>query len=255
MSWRLISGIIACMVGLAINTGLLWEEYANGIYEGKPTEGVKAGPEDPLLGMRFVATARKANLEAMGFDERETAEMVSMMGRMEQQFHLGVEGEDVLVERLEVSRQLDDLRAAFCGADARGGLPVRYAAMEFLVGDEHGPMEVLPLTTPDGFEPQDWRAKSQVDRVYQVAELAGDGRQPDATRMAFAAILAKDEVSLIEHKSPFGQSFWAGWSWEKVRAKHPGISGLVHEYVQAMHLVLEAANGEQGICAGEAGEL
>ena len=255
MSWRLIVGIVTCMAALAVNAGLLWEEYSHGIDEGKPLEGVKAGPEDPLLDMRFTATARKANLEAMGFDERETGEMVATMGKMEQQFHLGVEGEDVLVERLGVSRDLENLRAAFCGADAKGGLPVRYAAMEFLVTDEHGAMEVLPVNTPDGFEAQDWRATSQVDRVYEMAELTGDGRQPDATRMAFAAILAKDEASLIEHRAPFGQSFFAGWSWEKVRAKYPGISGLVFEYVRAMHLVLEAANGEHGICAGEAGEL
>jgi hypothetical protein len=89
--------------------------------------------------------------------------------------------------------------------------------------------------------------------VYAKVELS-DKRQEDATLMALAAILEGREEDILEGYSPWGRGILPGaWSWEKVVKNHPGIDERVVEYIAVMHLFVEKANVDGGICGEEDG--
>ena len=93
---------------------------------------------------------------------------------------------------------------------------------------------------------------SPIGDVYGKAELS-DERREDATKMAIAAILEQREQDVLESYAPWGRGLLPGaWSWTKVNETYPGLSERVVEYFALMHLFVEYATSDEGLC-GEDG--
>ena len=72
--------------------------------------------------------------------------------------------------------------------------------------------------------------------------------------MAIAAIMTGKESDLLAGHNPWGSGLLPGsWSWEKVVELHPGIEERVIEYFALMHLFVEQATSDGGICGEEEG--
>ena len=70
--------------------------------------------------------------------------------------------------------------------------------------------------------------------------------------MALAAIIEGREDDVLKGFAPWGRGLLPGqWSWDKVSAAYPGLDERVIEYFAVMHLFVEAANADGGICGEE----
>ena len=138
---------------------------------------------------------------------------------------------------------------AMCGQTSQ--IRPRYSAMRFLVLEEQGRRDALRVSRATGIEQQDWSQISPMSDVYTTAELS-DGREEDATLMAIAAIMSGKESDLLAGHTPWGSGLLPGsWSWEKVVELYPGIEERVIEYFALMHLFVEQATSDGGICGEE----
>ena len=68
--------------------------------------------------------------------------------------------------------------------------------------------------------------------------------------MGIAAILAARERDVLEKNSPWGPGLTQRWSWASVMEEEPGVRDKVTKYFAAMHLVVELATAEDGVCGG-----
>ena len=206
---------------------------------------VEQKQSDVLFGMQFTASAREGNLQKMGFATDEVTELLKKISVLEEKYKVKDPSQDLVTVRIEAASDPDALASAFCGTGAT--LPVRYAAMGFLVADKGGALKAVDFEEISALEYQEWAKSARVQAVYEDADLSKD-RHDDAVRMALAATLARDEQTLLDHKSPFGRGLFSGWSWPDAQKKHPGIRQRVIDYAALMHLVLEVANREGGLC-------
>jgi hypothetical protein len=194
---------------------------------------------DPLIQLRYTPESREANLAAFGFsgdDLQKAGKALKGLGTEE--------NETKLRTLLSGVDDVDTLSKALCvGGDA----PPRYNAMAWLVEEAQGRREVLNIARCTGLQRQPWSLAAPIAEVYKDAEL-GRERQPDATIMAFAAILEGKEASFMKKETPWGRGFGTTWSWADVEKRFPGARDRVIRYVADMHLLLETATADGGFC-------
>ncbi len=202
--------------------------------------------KDELFGMRFNAAEREGNLGKMGFGPEEIKEILARIGDLEEKYKVKDPNFNQVLVRIEAADDQDGLAAGFCGTGST--LPVRYAALPFLVEERDGKLKAVDIEEISSFKYGDWAVSARIQVAYEEGDRTKE-RKEDATRMVLAAILARDEDTLLEHRSPWGGGFLSGWSWQDVQKKHPGIKKRLVDYVALLHLVLETANAEGGLCS------
>ncbi len=242
MNWRLFSVGLALVVALAVNVVLAMGEQ---IAPPDARTKVEARQADPLFGMQHAAATRQGNFQQMGLAPEEVQAAMKAAAAWEQRWHVKDPSQDLVSARIEAAEDSDALVTAFCGTGS--SLPVRYAAMAWLLTEQAGALVPVNMEEIGALSVQPWSRAARIQAVYEDADLAPE-RKEDSVRMALAAILAHDEQTLLDHASPWGRALFAGWSWQDVQKKHPGIRQRVVDYVAVMHLVLEVANREGGLC-------
>lgn len=236
VNWRMFLAFLWLVLAAGANGYLLNKEEIAGV-EKTAKQLVRA--EDPLLDLRHVAADRLENFKKMGLDPAVAEATVRKVKDLEQLYAPRLEA------LLNEAADPDALADALCG-ETRDVRP-RYGALRFLISEDNGRRDVIRLNRISGLEAQDWYLTSPVDAVYQEIELLAE-RQPDATVMALAAILLKREQDVLEHNTPWGQGIALQWSWARVKAENSGIQETLVSYLALMHLTVELAQKEGGIC-------
>lgn len=244
MSWRLLISIGAGFFAAFWAAVLMFNEE---IVEVDAKTKVEQNQQDVLFGMQFAASQREANFKKMGFADDETAALVKKVGVLEEKYHTKDPNQDVVSVRIEAASDQDALAAALCGTNA--SLPVRYAAMKFLMIDRGGGLKAADLDEVSSLEIQPWAKAARVEAVYEMAEAQTD-RKDDATRMGLGAIIAGAEATdlLLAKKAPFGRGVFSGWDWASAQKKFPGVKDKLIDYVALLHLVGEVASADKGMC-------
>lgn len=210
------------------------------ITPGDETADFQARQADPLIGITYSAANRERNFQSFGLDAEMTKSAVDQARRFEDTGKL---------ERIRLlltdAAEPTDLAEALCGRSPQ--IRPRYGAMRFLVALVQGERRPIDIERVSSLQREDWSKAAPISAVYDEAELA-DERKPDATLMAVAAILTAQEQELLNGYKPWGRGLAATWSWKQVKQKYPGIEKRCLDYFVIMHLAVEIANGEGGIC-------
>ena len=237
----MVAGSLLLLGGL--NLYLLYEEEENYFAELKTTADgrVLSGEVDPLLNLRYAASQRESNLAAYGMDERLAGDVGTRIRDYEDRYTDRIK---YLFENVEDPEALED---ALCG---QAGVRPRYGALRYLIEvEKDGTRRPINLQRASQLEWQDWSKGAPIGAVYAELELAEE-RKPDATLMGVAAILTARERDVLEKNSPWGPGLTQRWSWAAVQEEEPGVRDKVVKYFAAMHLVVELATAEDGVCGG-----
>ncbi len=198
---------------------------------------------DPLLTLTYTKGSRKRNLAAFGMSPGMIDQVLERIRRIEDRHLRKVQ------LLLEGAPDPNAIAAALCGQTSH--VRPRYGALRFLIKEKQGRRDPVRISRSTGLELQEWSQVAPIADVYRVSELA-DNREDDATLMAIGAIISGNENALIDGYSPWGRSILPGaWSWSGVVKKHPGIDERVVEYFSLMHLFVEHATADGGICGEE----
>jgi soluble cytochrome b562 len=191
---------------------------------------------DPHHDMKYIASERLKNFQAFGMDEAMAKRTVDRIDKLDQ---------ERLYSFLRNADESSAMADALCGS-TRQRRP-RYGALEFLVEPEGDKRQTVSLLKISSLKRQEWTRTSPIQRVYEAADLARPP-EPDSTLMAMAAIFTRNEDTLLAGNSPWGATTLSRWSWEKVKEKNAGIEERLVEYFALMHLTIELAKGDGGIC-------
>jgi len=195
---------------------------------------------DPLLKTTYTEGSRKRNMQAFGLTEVLVPRALDRMRRIEDR-HLRK-----IQLLLDGAADPHAIASAICGQTTQ--VRPRYGALRFLVKEQQGRRGPLRISSTTGLEVQDWSQLAPINDVYGAAELS-DNRKEDATLMALASILLAKESELLGGYKPWGRGLLPGaWSWAAVVKENPGIEEQVVEYVALMHLFVEQATADGGIC-------
>lgn len=201
---------------------------------------IAARHEDPLIELSYTPASRAKNFEAFGMPE----EMVK--AAVDRSRHYEDSGKkDRLRLLMDNAPEPVELADALCGLDA--DLRPRYGALRFLVAEVQGQRRAVDVDRVSALQREDWASTSPLVSVYNDAELSPD-RKPDATIMAIAAILSAQEGELLNGYKPWGRGLAGTWSWEKVKKSQAGLEERTLEYLVLMHLAVEIASEEGGLC-------
>ena len=236
-----VAGSLFTLAGL--NIYLLWEEEQSYFSKLQTTaEGrVLAKATDPLLNIRYTEAKRASNLEAFGLDEALVADTTTRIRDYDDRYRTRIE---FLFENAGDREALED---ALCG---QAGIRPRYGALRYLIEEQKdGSRTPINLQRATTLEWQDWSKGAPIGAVYSEVELAED-RQPDATLMGVAGILTLREQDVLERNSPWGPGLAQRWSWDVVLEEEAGVRDKIVKYFAAMHLVVEMATAEGGVCGG-----
>lgn len=244
MNWRLLVCVGAGFFAAFWAAVLMFNEE---IVEVDARTKVEQNQQDVLFGMQFAASQREANFKKMGFSDDEVAAVAKKVGVLEEKYHTKDPTQDIVSVRIDAASDQDELAAALCGTNA--SLPVRYAAMKFLMIDRGSGIRAADLDEVSSLELQQWAKAARIEAVYEMVEAQAE-RKDDATRMGLAAIIAgSDAVDLVlTKKAPFGRGVFSGWDWAAVQKKFPGTKDKLIDYVALLHLVGEVANSDKGMC-------
>lgn len=233
-SWLSVASvfIVSGVVGYLLST----EE----IVAGDEHADTVARAEDPLIDLPYTPASRAKDFEAFGLPEPLVKKAVDRARRYDE----GDEGAR-LRARLEETDDLTELADALCGESTQ--LRPRYGALRFLVVEVQGQRRPVDINRVSSLQREEWSKVSPIVSVYNDAELTSD-RKPDATAMAIAAILLGKEADLMNGYKPWGRGLTGGWSFERMVEENPGIDELLVEYFVLMHLAVEWANQDGGIC-------
>ena len=234
---------LATFAAIAFNGSLLFDEE---VVAPDAVTQKEQRAKDELFGMRFNAAEREGNIGRMGFGPDEIKTILGRIGDLEEKYRVKDPTLNQIAVRIESADDQDGLAAAFCGSGST--LPVRYAALPYLVEERDGRLKAVEVDEISSFQYAEWAKSARIQAAYEEADLTTD-RKEDATRMVLAAILARDEGTLLERQSPWGGGFLSGWSWADVKKKHPGIDKRLQDYVALLHLALETAGAEGGLCS------
>ena len=237
MNARSISVVVAACVLIAVNLYLIKIERIAPSADAAISE---LHAVDRLLDTRFVRANRQSNFESFGMSPEMAAEAVQHTGHLE----------DLHKEKLRmVMADAPDpiaLADALCGQTRQ--VRPRYGALRLLVEERGGGRRPLNLKRFTSFTKQDWASVSSIDAVYNQLELSSD-RHEDATLMGIAAILTSQEQRVLDHMKPWGRGLALGtWDWSAVKSEFGGVRELLVTYFATMHLVVEVAVAEDGIC-------
>lgn len=247
MKWRqmmLLLFLPMTCVGSCLLSGLV-EEVAPSLSSAK----AEVKHEDPLLDMQFSVANRDKNLLAFGFSTEEVSKIKAHIIQLSSILEVEKDpGNNLIRRRLAAVDDQDSLEVSFCRSDR---VPVRYAAMRYLVVKNGASLNLFDFASGAEVAAQDWYTAAEIEEVHRKADL-GASRYPDAARMAFAAILGgKDTMlALNEGRPPFGSNLLGGsWSWDDVRKKYGvGVIDRTMNYAALLLLVEEVAVGDGGIC-------
>lgn len=237
----LVAGALL-LIGM-LNLYLLMQEEENYFAKLRTTADgrVLAGEVDPLLNLRYSTSQREDNLLAFGMDEELAAEVGTRIRDYEDRYTDRIK---YLFENVEEPEALED---ALCG---QAGVRPRYGALRYLIeAEKDGSRRPINLQRASQLTWQEWSKGAPIGAVYAELELAEE-RKPDATLMGVAAILTARERDVLEKNSPWGPGLTQRWSWPSVQEEEPGVSDKVVKYFAAMHLIVELATAEDGICGG-----
>ena len=228
----------ACLVmSIGVTGYLLYKEQ---IVPPEVTATHVALKADPLLQTRYTEGRRKTNMKAFGLTESMQASAIERMRRIEQEHKRKIE---ILVNN---APDPNSLAGALCGQTSQ--IRPRYGALRFLVKENKGRRDPIQISRVTGLEQQDWSQVAPIGDVFGKLELSEE-RQEDATLMAIAAILEQREQDALESYAPWGRGLLPGaWSWTKVNETYPGLSERVVEYFALMHLFVEYATSDDGLC-------
>lgn len=248
MSLRPLLVLAVAALALGVNGYLIFQEHA----EDERGQDKIADPEerarhikevqDPLQDIRFTVSERETNFGKFGFSEDQVQRLIKKTRQIDDRY--GEKLQRLLLEPAE-PRELSD---SLCGLNRY--VRPRYGALRFLVVQKNDQRQVLDLRRVQQLERQEWSIVAPIDAVYQELELNQD-RLEDATRMGIAAVLASKESDAVERFEPWGSGRLPGsWSYEAALNENPGLQDKVVEYFALMHLVVEYATSEEGICGG-----
>ncbi|MCB9776977.1 MAG: hypothetical protein H6742_00260 [Alphaproteobacteria bacterium] len=228
--------------GLVISVGvygyLLSKEQ---IAQGEVSADTVARIQDPLVDLAYTASSREEDFKAFGLDGDQVKWALDRSRRM-------ADSDDGMKRLQLLMDDADDpvaLADALCGQT--GGVRPRYGALKFLVEEVQGQRRPIRLKRARSLVVQPWAVASPISGIFDELELADD-RKDDATRMAIAGILAAKEGDVLNRYRPWGRGLGNPWSWDEVVEKNAGIEEHVLEYFVLMHLAIELANAEDGIC-------
>ena len=241
MGLRTLVAAAALLLVLAVNAYLLVVEetdyYAQIVVDDEGA--VVMSNEDPLIGIVYAKQNREENFAAFGMDEGLVTATLARMRKLEDFYR------DKIAALLLDAGSVDEVADALCGETTQ--VRPRYGALRYLVLEEAGQRRAVDFRKLSRLEWQDWSKVAPIQGVYVDAELI-DERQPDATLMAISAILLSKEVDLLDANAPWGLSLAVQWSWPRVEKENPQIRDLIIDYFATMHLVIEMAQSEKGIC-------
>lgn len=187
---------------------------------------------EPIRHLVYSASRRRENFRFLGLDERAADRAAALAER-----HAG-----------ERERFGAILRAAAATEGARvcprdGALPQPYALLPVLVVERNG---LRDAPTPDrlfALEVQPWAQPVAFEALYANVERTAS-RSEDATALALAAVLGGREAELLDGRL-------AGRRHEELVADDPAVAARLERYVALMHLLVEAGNAPDGICAAK----
>lgn len=191
---------------------------------------------DPHRDMKYTTANRRDNFMAFGMDERMADLTIKRLEQLDEERLFG------LIRSADESSELAD---ALCGSTRQ--LRPRYGALEFFVEEDNSKRATISLRVVSQLKRQEWAKTAPIQGVYETADLAKPN-EPDSTLMAMAAIFTRKEDMLIDKQRPWGSSRRGRWSWEKVKTDNPGIAESMIEYFALMHLAVELARADGGIC-------
>jgi len=237
---RSLMAMAAVIMGIGVTGYLISKER---VVPPEVTSTHEAVKVDPLLATTYTKGARKRNLATFGLSAELVARVVDRVKRIEDRHLRKVQ------LLLDGAPDPNAIVGALCGQTSQ--IRPRYGALRFLVKEKQGRRDPIRISRSTGLEIQEWSQVAPIADVYRVAELS-EKREEDATLMAIAAIMSGSETELIDGYSPWGRSILPGaWSWAKVVKTHPGVDERVVEYLALMHLFVEQATADGGICGEE----
>lgn len=233
MNWRPWL-ILALLLGVVVvNSALMYFEEVAGPEE---VAEVKDEVKDKLAAIAFTPSTRRGNFTSFGLPEDWVGTAADQAKRVESR-------KERLTEIMKDNSSV--VGPALC--TATGALPQRYAALAFLVVESEGSRNVLAYDETTYFELQPWYDPALVQDIYNEVELSDPPRE-QSTAMGIAAILAKQEDSVIEGKSPWGKGLGQRWSLDRVVANYGDVKRKLIAYFAYMHVLTEWANQDGGIC-------
>jgi len=234
---RSIMSVAALVMSFCVAGYLVYKEE---IVPPEVTASHVAIKVDPLLKTTYTEGSRRRNMKAFGLSDALVSRALDRMRRIEDRHQRKIQ------LLLDGAADPNALASAVCGQTTQ--IRPRYGALRFLVKEQQGRRDPIRISNSTGLEAQDWSQIAPITDVYGSAELS-DNRQEDATSMALAAILSGKENELLEGYKPWGRGLLPGaWSWSKVVEQNPGIDERVIEYLALMHLFVEQATADGGIC-------
>jgi len=241
MNLRTLVAAAVLLVVVAVNAYLLYVEetdyYAQIVVDEQGAVVMKN--EDPLIGLVYAKQNRKENYAAYGMDEGLVRATLARTRKIEDLYRTKIKA------LMKDAGSVDDVADALCGETTQ--VRPRYGALRYLVREEAGQRRAIELRRISRLEWQDWSKTAPIQGVYVEVELI-DERQPDATLMAIGALMLFKDQDVLERNEPWGSGLVSQWSWAKVKKQNPEVVDLVVDYFATMHLVVELAQAEDGIC-------
>ena len=232
--------LVVVSVMFVVNAVLLIQEHRKG--QITPIQVLDEHTEDdPLQDISYNALERADNFTSFGLQGAMREQTIQVAS------DYWAEHQERIQTLLAQSPDYADLARSIC-PDSPAPRP-RYAILGYLVRQRGDELRPVSLDTLDAFEQGQWVSTSQIRTVYEVVELNGDPK-PNATLMGIAAILTQNEATVRRGKTPWGTEMLERWDWNRVKGLRPGLERDLVQIFALMHLFLEAAWAEGGICSG-----
>ncbi|MEL6343185.1 MAG: hypothetical protein AAFV53_08610 [Myxococcota bacterium] len=196
---------------------------------------------DRLRDINYVSSERESNFAAFGLDDGQIKRTIRKLGDLEAEH--GSRIAPLLRDASDPLEITDDL----CGKISERR--PRYYALPYLLEVDGTRRRPIRMRSVSMLEKGEWAAASPIGEIYRTAEIR-DEPQQDTTLMAVAAVMTRNEQALLQNERPWRVGSMSGWSWDDVKEKYSYIDEFVVDYFALMHLVVEIAQSEEGICGG-----
>lgn len=231
MPWRLIFIVALLLASLLGNGAMLVYERID-----PPASVIELHDNVRQKQYLYIPSKRKSNFTAMGLGGRVGA-AVDLAARLDR-------SEARIREVIEESS--DEIRYYLCDG---GDLPPRFAVMAVVVQlDDKEVLRTVRADRASSFYAQDWFGSSLASDVYTKLELV-ENPMEDAAAVGVAAVLAGQEVRVLEQTAPFDPGFGGSWGLDDIFEQYGWVEPELIRYFATMHIMMEIANSEKGgIC-------